>query len=61
MWTVIYVATNQNTADKVCKILSKEGYLTKIRSVNKKNTIFEILIPEAEAEEARNVLITYNL
>lgn len=61
MWTVIYVASDENAANDVKDKLTKEGFLVKIRPLSKKkNGIYEVLVPEAEAEDAHNMLITYN-
>ncbi|SHK53913.1 glutamate decarboxylase [Paramaledivibacter caminithermalis] len=57
MWTVIYIAHQEKDAYSIKDKLSSEGFLVKIRSVGSSNDgIFELLVPEAEADEAHNVL-----
>lgn len=61
MWTVIYVASDEDAANEIKDKLTKEGFLVKVRSLSKKkNGIYEVLVPEAEAEDAHNILITHN-
>ncbi|WP_026486092.1 SPOR domain-containing protein [Caldanaerobius polysaccharolyticus] len=61
MWTVIYVASDEDVANKIKDKLTSEGFLVKIRSLSKKRKgIYEVLVPEAEAEDAHNILVTYN-
>lgn len=60
MWTVIYIAQNKKMADKIEKLLTEEGMLTKVQPVSKKleneDGYYEVLVPEGEAEEAQNIL-----
>ena len=60
MWTAIYIAQNRKMAEKVETILMDEGMLVKIESMSKDNEskegFFEILVPEGEANEARDIL-----
>jgi len=61
MWAVVYVATNRTVAEELKEFLTKEGFLVKIRMLNKKgqkeNGYYEILVPEAEAEEVHGILL----
>ncbi|MCT4564568.1 MAG: hypothetical protein N4A68_09725 [Maledivibacter sp.] len=57
MWTVIYVTHQEKDAERIKDKLSLEGFLVKIRTIGKKEDgMFELLVPEAEADEAHNVL-----
>ncbi len=61
MWTVVYMAQSKEIADELESHLTNEGILVKQRPVSKnkekENEYFEILVPEAEVEEAHNVII----
>lgn len=62
MWTVVYMASNRENAEKLKSILLKEGLLVKLREVKRcgrKQAFFEILVPESEAEEAHTILIEH--
>lgn len=60
MWTVVYIAPNRITAENLKKILSQEGVLVQLRPVgvphNGDSNSIEILVPEAEVEEAHEIL-----
>lgn len=63
MWTVVYLAKNKRTADKVSKLMTGEGVLVKLQPVSKntgdEDRYFEILVLESEVEEAHNILYEY--
>ncbi|WP_422443578.1 hypothetical protein [Thermoanaerobacterium sp. DL9XJH110] len=64
MWTVIYMATDKQTAVKVEDTLKNEGILVKTREVmksKKHGCCIEILVPESEAQEAQKVILEKNL
>lgn len=64
MWTVIYMATDKQTAVKVADTLKNEGILVKTREVmksKKHGCCIEILVPESEAQEAQKVILEKNL
>lgn len=64
MWTVIYMATDKDTAQKVVKAIQDEGFLVKTREVmksKKHGSCIEISVPESEAQEAQNVILEKNL
>ncbi|ADD02882.1 conserved hypothetical protein [Thermoanaerobacter mathranii subsp. mathranii str. A3] len=65
MWTVIYMAQDMETAEKVKEVLTKEGFLVKLRPLNKKidkkGSYCEILVPKAEAQDAQSIIIEYGL
>lgn len=55
MWTVIYIAPSAKVAEKIQDRLSEEGFLVKVRpSAHGKQ--FEILVPEGELEEVKEIL-----
>lgn len=59
MWTVVYVAPDQATAEQVKEHLTAEGFLVKVRQAGSPRAgvgVFEVLVPEAEAEEANELL-----
>ncbi len=61
MWTVVYMAQSKEIANQLQEILSKEGILVKLRAISKNvennDNYFEVLVPEAEIEEAHSVII----
>lgn len=61
MWTVVYMAQSKEIATKLEELLTTEGILVKLRPISKnhENTdnYFEVLVPEAEVEEAHSVII----
>ncbi len=61
MWTVVYMAQSKQIAENLQDLLTKDGILVKIRPVNKNeenhDNYFEVLVPEAEVEEAHVVII----
>jgi hypothetical protein len=64
MWTVVHIAQNKIEADKVEKALVDQGVLVKVRQLGKSKNdqaLYEILVPQAEVEDACLVLtsITY--
>jgi acetylornithine/succinyldiaminopimelate/putrescine aminotransferase len=56
MWTAIYIATSQKTAQQIVASLSQEGFLVKIRQTQTVKIQYEILVPEAELDEVQDVL-----
>jgi hypothetical protein len=61
MWTVVYLAKNKKEAEKMKGLITLEGVLVKIRpvskSANEEENYYEVLVPEAEVEEAHSILI----
>lgn len=57
MWTVIYITSSRELADKVHQQLSLEGFLVKIQK-SKVIQQYEILVPKTELKEVREVLTT---
>ncbi|ADL07631.1 putative signal transducing protein [Thermosediminibacter oceani] len=64
MWTVVYMATDREYAEKVVNALQSEGVLVKMKEVmksKKRGCYIEILVPESEAEEAQKIILEKNL
>ncbi|MFO7152419.1 MAG: hypothetical protein DIU66_004150 [Bacillota bacterium] len=64
MWTVVYMVTDKETADKVVNALKEEGFLVKTKEImksKKRGCYIEILVPESEAEEAQKTILEKNL
>jgi hypothetical protein len=64
MWTVVHIAQNKIEADKIENALTEQGVLVKVRQLGKSRNgqaLYEILVPQAEVEDACLVLtsITY--
>lgn len=61
MWTVVYMAQNKEIADRLQQVLEQEGVLVKIRPINKTAdqaaSVYEILVPESEVDQAHNIII----
>lgn len=64
MWTVVYIAPNKVIAEQLKALLENEGVLVMLRSVGVPHLgdsgSVEVLVPEAEAGEASQIL-TYSL
>lgn len=64
MWTVIYMATDTETALKVEEAMESEGILVKVKQVMKSKRhgcCIEVQVPESEAREAQNIILEKNL
>jgi hypothetical protein len=61
MWAAIYMAEGLELANEIEKKLQAEGFLVKKKPFSKEgnNVIYEILVPQFEAQDARNVLFDY--
>ncbi|OGO77333.1 MAG: hypothetical protein A2Y23_02865 [Clostridiales bacterium GWB2_37_7] len=61
MWTVVYLAKNKKEAEKMSALITQEGVLVKIQPItkgaNEEDSYYEVLVPEAEVEEAHSILI----
>ncbi|MGF9819937.1 glutamate decarboxylase [Brevibacillus agri] len=55
MWTVIYIAPSAKIAERIQQRLTDEGFLVKVREA-KVSKQYEILVPESELNEVRDVL-----
>lgn len=56
MWTVIYIASTEKMADRICARLTDEGFLVKRRLVSGARPQFEILVPETELDDVKELL-----
>jgi hypothetical protein len=60
LWTVVYIASNRNKAEKLKDALVSEGLLVNLRGLgndpDNKSKAVEILVPESEAEEANEII-----
>ncbi len=61
MWTVVYKAQSKDIANRLQHCLSNESILVKLRPISKNpennDNYYEVLVPEAEVEEAKSVII----
>lgn len=61
MWTVVFMAQSREIALELQDILKAEGILVKLHAICKnsdnEDNYFEVLVPEAEVEEAHGVII----
>ena len=58
MWTVVYIAKNNELAQKLRSALYDRNILVMIRASNRDaSTGYEILVPGAEVEEALGIII----
>ncbi|NLH97543.1 MAG: hypothetical protein GX477_09450 [Clostridiaceae bacterium] len=61
MWTVVYMAQSKEIATALQELLTEEGILVKLRPISKSHdnsdNYYEVLVPEAEVEEAHSVII----
>ena len=60
MWTVVYMAMNQETALRVEDAIRSEGILVKTREIMKSKRhdhCIEVIVPESEAQEAQNIIL----
>lgn len=62
MWTVVFIAPTKEEAEKIREVLSREGILVKLKLIGQSqqgaNCSVEILVPEAEADEALEIINT---
>jgi hypothetical protein len=59
MWAVVYLAHGKEEAEKIKNALSEQGILVKVKGVAKDkngNGLFEILVPQSEADDAMMIL-----
>ena len=57
MWKAIHIAASREQADKLCGVLTGEGFLARVKSVTcGEDAAFEIQVPEAESEDAQAVI-----
>lgn len=59
MWTVVYIAPSVGVAERVQKLLSDEGLLVTLKTVEVHEDgrgSIEVRVPDGEAEEAHEIL-----
>lgn len=57
MWAIVYMGHSKTESEKIKNVLETEGLLVKVRQIGKiEDTIFEILVPQEEVEDAHEVL-----
>lgn len=60
MWTVVYIAPHKREAERIKDLLSREGFLVKLKSVGLSQSgdcgPVEVLVPESEVEEAMEII-----
>lgn len=60
MWTVIYIASSRQLAERLKNALTEEGLLVQLRATGSTpmgdSGSFELLVPESEAEEAHEII-----
>lgn len=63
MWTTIHMTTGIDETNEIKDILKKEGFLVKSKFVlnSGEGELYEILVPEFEAEDIREVLRELNI
>lgn len=59
MWTTVHVVSGLDNAKKIENKLNKEGFLVKINLFSKEGDeeLYEILVPEVEAEDVQQFLL----
>lgn len=59
MWTAVYMATGLANAEKIQVKLKQEGFLIKLKYFSKEGEedVYEILVPEFEAEDVQQAMI----
>lgn len=59
MWTVVNVAIGKDRAEEIEKKLKNVGFLVKVNffAMDGKAELYEILVPEFEAEDIQEVLL----
>lgn len=65
MWLVVYMAQGKRQVERISSALSNEGVLARIQPVSKNTDeeegFFEVLVPEAEVEEAHAIILEAGL
>ena len=59
LWVVIHMAHSQERADQALELLTREGFMVKVRPVNRAlgaEACYEVLALNSEAKEARDLL-----
>ncbi|HOB19723.1 MAG TPA: hypothetical protein PK830_09515 [Candidatus Atribacteria bacterium] len=63
MWRVVYLAQTKPIADHIFELLTKEGFLVKLKPLYKNvpddDNYYEVLAPQSEAQEVHNILMEH--
>lgn len=62
MWTVVYIAPNHKTAEKLKNLLESHGLLVSLKSlkgISPKDEAVEMRVPQSEAQEACEIIGSY--
>lgn len=59
MWTEVYIAKNNELAQRLKELLNEHNIIVMLKAINKEDetTSYEILVPGAEVEEALGIII----
>lgn len=65
MWTVVYMAQDRESVERLQQLLEQQSILVMVRPVNKQATdddcCYEVLVPESEVEQTHNIIIDAEL
>lgn len=63
MWTVIYMAQDRDNVEKMRRLISENGVITKLRALKKSDEsyCYEILVPSAEVCLAHSLILETEL
>ncbi|HHT65614.1 MAG: hypothetical protein ACOX25_10175 [Caldicoprobacterales bacterium] len=61
MWKVVYMTQTKDIADHIHDLLTREGFLIKIKpvykNVSEQENYYEILVPHSEVQEVHTILM----
>ncbi len=58
MWTIVYIARENELAECIKTALTENGIIFKIREMGKDDDIcYEFLVPQTEVEQAHGIII----
>lgn len=63
MWKVVYIANNEQLAERIKNKLSTEGFMVQLRELSKnpqRNGQVEILVPRSEAPDVAEFLSEFS-
>ncbi len=65
MWTVVYMAQDKESVERLQQLLEEQNILVMVRPVNKEaqsdDCCYEVLVPESEVEQTHNIIIDAEL
>jgi hypothetical protein len=56
MWTLIYLAPDRSTAERIREKMESEGFWVRVRPSHHVAGQYEVLVPRGELKEAQEVL-----